>query len=303
MRMGEGRETFNRLLNWDRGQAPSERLAAIILSKEGFKGVDPSHPLGGKDGLKDMVLSFNGKRWIGAVYFPRGQQSFSDIKSKFTHDLSGIGANNAEGLAFVTNQEIRLSERKILTEIAPEVDVQIYHLERIASLLNTPSCYGIRMEFLDIEMSKEEQLSFFADNEQRLSRIESTLDQVAVSLAGYKAISEPVALKPQIDIDDEAPDEDEIAPRSMEEVADVVEELFEKIWFDRHLSLRYRVEQGIDTVDPQIWAGALKSAERVIRKYGEKNLGPYSDFEWGMLNGKLSALRWVLGDEWDMLDT
>lgn len=36
MRMGEGRETFNRLLNWDRGQAPSERLAAIILSKEGF---------------------------------------------------------------------------------------------------------------------------------------------------------------------------------------------------------------------------------------------------------------------------
>jgi len=38
--MGEGRETFNRLLNWDRGQAPSERLAAIILSKEGFKGID-----------------------------------------------------------------------------------------------------------------------------------------------------------------------------------------------------------------------------------------------------------------------
>lgn len=304
MRMGEGRETFNRLLNWDRGQAPSERLAAIILSKEGFKGVDPSHPLGGKDGLKDMVLSFNGKRWIGAVYFPRGQQSFSDIKSKFTHDLSGTDANNANGLAFVTNQEIRLSERKILTEIAPKIDVQIYHLERIASLLNTPSCYGIRMEFLDIEMSKEEQLSFFADNEQRLSRIESTLDQVAISLAGYKVISEPVALKPQSDIaDDTLDDKYEIAPRSMEEVADVAEEFVEKIWFDRHLSLRYRVEQGIETVAPQIWVGALKSAERVIRKYGEENLGPYSDFEWGMLNGKLSALRWVLGEEWDMLDT
>ena len=302
--MGEGRETFNRLLNWDRGQAPSERLAAIILSKEGFKGVDPSHPLGGKDGLKDMALSFNGKRWIGAVYFPRGQQSFSDIKSKFTHDLSGTDANNANGLAFVTNQEIRLSERKILTEIAPKIDVQIYHLERIASLLNTPSCYGIRMEFLDIEMSKEEQLSFFADNEQRLSRIESTLDQVAISLAGYKVISEPVALKPQSDIaDDTLDDKYEIAPRSMEEVADVAEEFVEKIWFDRHLSLRYRVEQGIETVAPQIWVGALKSAERVIRKYGEENLGPYSDFEWGMLNGKLSALRWVLGEEWDMLDT
>lgn len=28
-----------------------------------------------------------------------------------------------------------------------------------------------------------------------------------------------------------------------------------------------------------------------------------SDFEYGMISGKLSALRWVTGDEWDMLDT
>lgn len=303
MRMSEGRETFNRLLNWDRGQASSERLAAIILSKEGFKGVDPSHPLGGKDGLKDMTLSFDGKRWIGAVYFPRGQQSFSDIKDKFAHDLDGVKANNAKGLAFVTNQELRLGERKILAELMPEIDVQIYHLERIASLLNTPSFYGIRMEFLDIEMSKEEQLSFFADNDQRLSRIESTLERMAIGLDGYKTLSGSNPVKPQTDVEDEDWDELFDEPRSMDEVADMANEFCEKIWFDRHLSLRYKVENGLETVNPEIWAGALKSAERVIKQYGEENLGPYSDFEWGMLNGKLSALRWVLGDEWDMLDT
>ncbi len=28
-----------------------------------------------------------------------------------------------------------------------------------------------------------------------------------------------------------------------------------------------------------------------------------SDFHWGMLSGKLSTLRWVMGDEWDNLDS
>ena len=43
---------------------------------------------------------------------------------------------------------------------------------------------------------------------------------------------------------------------------------------------------------------------RVEAKYtGAGMLGPYTDFELGMLNGKLSALRWVLGSEWDFLDT
>src|SRR5258706_7487069 len=56
-------------------------------------------------------------------------------------------------------------------------------------------------------------------------------------------------------------------------------------------------------IQRDIWKGALKAAAKVERRLGLENLGPWDDFEWGMLNGKLSALRWVLGDEWDMLDT
>jgi hypothetical protein len=39
-------------------------------------------------------------------------------------------------------------------------------------------------------------------------------------------------------------------------------------------------------------------------KYGgAENLVVEDAFEWGMINGKLSALRWVLGEDWDELYT
>jgi hypothetical protein len=58
---------------------------------------------------------------------------------------------------------------------------------------------------------------------------------------------------------------------------------------------------GSNVIHEHILKGAIKSAKLVENKY--EDTGPWSDFEWGMINGKLSALRWVLGDEWDMLDT
>ena len=35
-----------------------------------------------------------------------------------------------------------------------------------------------------------------------------------------------------------------------------------------------------------VWEGALKAERRVERRYGKKNLGPWDDFEWGMINIK-----------------
>jgi hypothetical protein len=73
--------------------------------------------------------------------------------------------NQASGLAFVVNQELRLSEREELSQFAAPVNLDIFHLERIASLLDSPPCYGLRLDFLDIEMNKEEQLAFIADRD------------------------------------------------------------------------------------------------------------------------------------------
>ena len=291
LRRAEGRETFYRLLEWDKGQAASERLAALILEQEGFRDIDPSHPLGGKDGGKDMLCEFNNFKWIGAAYFPRGQQSFNEIKKKYRHDLEGVYRNEAKGIAFITNQELSLMERKILEEMDKTVDVRIYHLERIANILNTPKMYGIRLEYLEIEMTKEEQLSYFSYvNEQGITRIEQKLDDLCANIRNQTE---------KISVFDDT--EEEV--RTLKEVLEAENMFFDKIWFDRHLSLEYRIEQGMEDVNPEIWQGAMESARKVIEKYGEENLGPYSDFEWGMLNGKLSALRWVLGCEWDMLDT
>jgi hypothetical protein len=66
-------ETWHRLSEWTSGQGPSERLAAQILLEEGFVDLDPSHPLGGKDGKKDAVAWRNSEKHVMAVYFPRGK--------------------------------------------------------------------------------------------------------------------------------------------------------------------------------------------------------------------------------------
>lgn len=102
--------------------------------------------------------------------------------------------------------------------------------------------------------------------------------------------------------------------RSLTDILSSIDEFCEKVWYNRHKYREYRIDNGeisiIPKADPRhgnnvihedIWEGAKLAAAKVEEKY--EDTGPWDDFEWGMLNGKLSALRWVLGDEWDMLDT
>ena len=135
------------------------------------------------------------------------------------------------------------------------------------------------MEFLDIEMSKDEQVSYFST---QTNQIKDTMGGMYETLQTItRLLEEKNNREPQEQTENNIIECDELVdkPRSVDEIAEAIEEFFEKIWFDRHLSLSYRVDSGLTTVAPEIWEGALKSAQRVIDKYGEENLGPYSDFD------------------------
>lgn len=109
-------------------------------------------------------------------------------------------------------------------------------------------------------------------------------------------------------------------PRGLSEILAAEHLLFRQVWYNRHIYHMAEVEAGeVDVVEDlektaesyyrqnQITRGTLQAAlaagERTRQEVGIENLGPWTDFEWGMLNGKLSALRWVTGSEWDFLDT
>lgn len=92
-------------------------------------------------------------------------------------------------------------------------------------------------------------------------------------------------------------------PRSQEEILVAEQEFFDRIWYDRKLMFEKRLADGVTPPPQDILDRMRRAMLGVEDRYAKDNLGPYSPFEWGMLNGKLSALRWVLGDDWDMLDT
>lgn len=176
-RQTEGNETWKALREWIKGSAAAERLAGLILLNDGFLSVDPSHPLGGPDGIKDIVCIKDGKRWVAGAYFPRSQKSLSDIKKKFLTDSRGKEGNQVDAFAFVTNQELKLSERE---ELQSELGfaVEIYHLERISLLLNSTPLYGVRLEFLDIKMTREEQLAFIANRDRLIIDIQAGIARI-----------------------------------------------------------------------------------------------------------------------------
>lgn len=112
----------------------------------------------------------------------------------------------------------------------------------------------------------------------------------------------------------------EFEPRSLSEMVDAMDELTEQVWYTRHKNLAWGInhkkvkvvtqEEWVNAgsnnsthIVDSVWDGAKRAAADTLRRIGKAKCGSHDDFEWGMINGKLSAIRWMLGDDWDMLDT
>lgn len=110
----------------------------------------------------------------------------------------------------------------------------------------------------------------------------------------------------------------ELEMRDADSIADAEKEACDKVWYYRcHLAMREELKNGElklvkkwkpeysgqNFITEKSWKECMKVGKKVERKYGKKNLGPYSDFDWAMLNGRLETLRWVMGEDWGILDT
>ena len=81
--------------------------------------------------------------------------------------------------------------------------------------------------------------------------------------------------------------------RNVKAILAAEDEVATKVWYGQKPPAEIYRARG---TPEDIIKGMLKAKRATEKRFGKKSLGPWTDFEWGMLRGgKLSALRWVLG--------
>ena len=99
-------------------------------------------------------------------------------------------------------------------------------------------------------------------------------------------------------------DDDPFRQRSITDIQAAEEEFFDKLWYYR--SKRYEDHEhrvNLTPPTPEALKAAADHCKELEKLYPAEELPPWSVYQYGEVCGKLSALRWVLGYEWDMLDT
>ena len=73
---------------------------------------------------------------------------------------------------FVTNQSLTPLQRKALTSLgqAAGKEADILHLQQLTNLLDSPPGYGVRIQYLQISMTIEEQLSWSVESDSQTAK-------------------------------------------------------------------------------------------------------------------------------------
>lgn len=191
-------ETEHRLRSFlNSNQSQREKLCLALLPVLGnYSPVSPRRPEGGPDGARDIEAHFNGilLTW-GAVGFRNDAGSSAEDRSwaqrKFKADLDSALEQNAAlpGFVFFTNVDLTPAQHETLKQYAYArklSHVEIFDFHRLRDALDRPTGFIARLQFLDIEITKDEQLGLVHNFGQELqrtlnsgfSRMDTTLERL-----------------------------------------------------------------------------------------------------------------------------
>lgn len=148
----------------------------------------------------------------------------------------------------------------------------------------------------------------FSDEYPLDERLKSLAKARELGPNGYKIGYDDAGNKVEWIPDEEIPGENwgMILLRNNDEISAMYHQCWDMVWWSRTMRWVSRVETGAEKLMPgqkNILEQAKKKARQIEKKYGRENLG-WNDVEWGLLQGKMSALSWVMGSNWeDSLDT
>ena len=82
--------------------------------------------------------------------------------------------------------------------------------------------------------------------------------------------------------------------RTLKEIQSYAKEAFDKVWLMRsHPCKEF----------PKIEAKRIENIKRIMSTYNDISKKGYTDWECGYWNGIMTALRWVMDEEKDFLDS